>query len=73
MNQRLEKLRSIRKPNLNELRCSVNSYLGIMKHYKSFYIRKGVMIRHVWIFKYGYVCRCCSVFKLNASEDGLCM
>lgn len=64
MNKRLDSLRNNKILNLNALRCTVNSYLGIMKHYKSFNIRKGVMIRHAWVFEFGYVCRCCSVFKL---------
>jgi retron-type reverse transcriptase len=47
------------------LRSTVNSYLGIMKHYKSFHVRRNIMIRHAWVFKYGHVRDCCSVYKLE--------
>ncbi|MBD8347738.1 hypothetical protein [Dysgonomonas sp. HGC4] len=65
MNKGLAELKKQNDPDLNALRSSVNSYLGIMKHYKSFYIRREIMIKQAWIFKYGYVQDCCSVFKLN--------
>lgn len=72
MTERLDSLRNNKKLNLHELRCSVNSYLGVMKHYKSFNIRKKIMIRHAWVFKYGYVCGCCSIFKLNDPGSAPC-
>lgn len=65
MNKGLDKLRKEKELDLNTLRCSINSYLGIMKHYKSFNIRKKIMIRHAWVFKYGYVHDCCSVYRFN--------
>jgi hypothetical protein len=65
MTKGLDTLKKEKELDLNMLRSSVNSYLGIMKHYKSFYIRRKIMIRHAWVFKYGYVRNCCSVFKLN--------
>gem|GEM_PF-4491260 len=72
MTERLDSLRNNKKLDLHELRCSVNSYLGVMKHYKSFNIRKKIMIRHAWVFKYGYVCGCCSIFKLNDQGSATC-
>lgn len=52
-----------------KIRDSINSYLGVMSHYRSFKLRKGVMKQHSWVFKYGYVQHCCSVFKLNKTES----
>jgi retron-type reverse transcriptase len=34
---------------------TVNSYLGYMLHYKSFDLRKSVVKKNIWIFKYGWV------------------
>jgi retron-type reverse transcriptase len=68
MNKRLSEFRKQEVPDTNALRASVNSYLGVMKQYKSFYIRKGIMINHAWVFKYGYVQDCCSIFRLNKQE-----
>jgi retron-type reverse transcriptase len=65
MTKRLDKLKRENNIDMNVLRSSINSYLGIMKHYKTFYIRRKIMIRHAWVFKYGCVRNCCSVFKLN--------
>ncbi|MFV0420347.1 MAG: reverse transcriptase domain-containing protein [Dysgonomonas sp.] len=64
----LEELKKEKNMNLDTLRCSINSYLGIMKHYKSFYIRRDIMMKHAWVFKYGCVRNCCSVFKLNKPD-----
>lgn len=66
MTKTLDILKKEKELDLHALRCSVNSYLGIMKHYKSFNIRKKIMIRHAWVFKYGYVRNCCSLFRLNS-------
>ncbi|MDR1716009.1 MAG: RNA-directed DNA polymerase [Prevotella sp.] len=71
MTKELDRLKKEKELELNVLRSSVNSYLGIMKHYKSFYIRRKIMIRHAWVFKYGYVRNCCSVFKLNRQYSPL--
>ncbi|NDV66414.1 reverse transcriptase domain-containing protein [Bacteroides sp. 224] len=49
-----------------KVRDSVNSYLGVMAHYRSFKIRREIMKQHAWVFKYGYVQDCCSVFRLNS-------
>lgn len=49
----------------SSIRCSVNSYLGIMKHYKSFNLRRKILSNNAWVFKAGYVQQCCSVFKLK--------
>lgn len=70
MSKRLDTLKNTEPIDLEALRSTLNSYLGLMKHYKSFYIRKEIMIRHAWVFKYGYVRNCCSVFKLNNSKNG---
>jgi retron-type reverse transcriptase len=42
---------------LVQLRSSVNSYLGIMKHYRTFNIRKRVLLgsKNQSIFKFGYL------------------
>lgn len=69
MGKRLNELKKEKEPDLSALRATLNSYLGVMKHYKSFYIRKEIMVRHAWIFKYGYVRNCCSVFALNKPEQ----
>lgn len=68
MNKNLGELKKQDGSDLHALRSSVNSYLGVMKHYKSFRIRREIMIRQAWVFKYGYVQHCCSVFKLNRPE-----
>jgi len=44
---------------LSSLRSSVNSYLGIMRHYKTYNIRKKVLLsktRPHALLKYGYLC-----------------
>jgi hypothetical protein len=46
------------KKELESIRSSVNSYLGIMKHYKTYNIRKKVLLdknRPVLLLKYGYI------------------
>jgi retron-type reverse transcriptase len=67
MKKRLEEQKMKEQPDLKGLRNSINSYLGIMRHYKSFHIRREIMVHHAWVFKYGYVRNCCSVYKLNKS------
>lgn len=69
MIKRLNELKKEKELNLYSLRATLNSYLGVMKHYKSFHLRKKIMIHHSWVFKYGYVQYCCSVFKLNKVEQ----
>lgn len=50
-----------------ELEMTINSYLGAMRHFRSFNIRSRVMKKNTWVFKYGCVQKCCSVFRLNKS------
>ncbi|MDR1883605.1 MAG: RNA-directed DNA polymerase [Prevotella sp.] len=68
MRKALEEQKKNGNTDLTGLRCTVNSYLGTMKHYKSFYIRRKIMKDHAWIFKYGCVRNCCSYYKLNKSS-----
>ncbi|MDR1882967.1 MAG: RNA-directed DNA polymerase, partial [Prevotella sp.] len=67
MSKRLEELKSGERVNPSGLRCTVNSYLGIMKHYKTFDLRRKIMMNNAWVFKFGCVRHCCSYFKLNKS------
>ncbi|MDR1882197.1 MAG: RNA-directed DNA polymerase [Prevotella sp.] len=67
MRKALEEQKTKENVNLNSLRCTVNSYLGTMKHYRSFHIRKKIMTDHAWVFKYGCVRNCCSYYKLSGS------
>jgi hypothetical protein len=44
---------------LFSIRASINSYLGIMRHYKTYNIRKKVLLSKTHphaLFKYGYLC-----------------
>lgn len=71
MEQRLAQLKKEQALKPEDLRSSVNSYLGIMKHYKSYAVRRKIMIRHAWVFKYGYVRNCCSVFRMKSLAQEL--
>ncbi len=33
----------------------LNSYLGLMMHHKTFRLRKNVVNKNLWIFKYGWI------------------
>ena len=63
MDRKLDELKKEKELDFHQLSSSINSYLGIMKHYKSFETRRKIMIRHAWVFHYGCVRNCCSVFK----------
>jgi len=48
-----------RAPTLSSIRACVNSYLGIMRHYKTYNIRKKVLLSKTHphaLLKYGYLC-----------------
>ncbi len=65
MNKKLAELKKEKTTDVEVLRSILNSYLGIMKHHKSFFVRQKIMKSHSWVFKYGFVCHCCTIFKLN--------
>ncbi|GHT84691.1 hypothetical protein FACS18947_2510 [Bacteroidia bacterium] len=66
-NAALKVLQTAHRPDFHldrdSLRDSVNSYLGIMKHYQSFHVRRQILKKNTWIFKYGFVKCCCSCYK----------
>lgn len=72
LNKKLKELNTQKALNPKDLQASVNSYLGIMKHFKSFNLRREIMMKQAWVFNYGYVQKCCSVFKLNKNKRHNC-
>jgi hypothetical protein len=58
------------KPNRQEndrFLCSMNSYLGIMKHFDTYYLRKKIIIRNLsgWWWNYVYLSGGISKFRLR--------
>ncbi len=45
-----------------ELTSTLNSYLGLMYHYKTYKLRKGIVDKHDWIYKYGWRDASCKKF-----------
>ena len=43
--------------NSSKIRPMINSYLGILSHYKTYNIRKKILNKpkHVWLFDYGWI------------------
>jgi len=61
----LTELKQGKEHDKRHLSRSINSYLGIMCHYKAYNIRRKIMMRQAWVFNYGYVMDCCTLYKLN--------
>lgn len=47
----MSKYSEYKRENLEKFVSSINSYLGLMRHYKSYKIRKGFIKKHIkdWI------------------------
>lgn len=54
-NARLAVVDAPGKPELQAMRASVNSYLGLLKHYRSYRLKKNIFGRPNRIFQYGYL------------------
>ncbi len=49
------------------LACVINSYLGLMVHYKSFGVRSRILEENQWVYKYGWIDVNRRRFRLNSS------
>jgi hypothetical protein len=64
----LQNKNDLSKMDLFAIRAMVNSYLGIMRHYKTYNIRKKALLKHSHtILKYGFICikKCQMIYKLS--------
>lgn len=48
-----------------KLEMTINSYLGTMRSFRSFNVRRKIMRHNAWVFRYGAVQNSCSVFRLD--------
>ena len=50
--------------------CSMNSYLGIMKHYKTYSLRKRIIIKNIsgWWWNYVYLSGGINKFELKTKR-----
>lgn len=53
------------KTTADKLEMTINSYLGTMRAFRSFNVRRKIMRHNAWVFRYGAVQNCCSVFRLD--------
>lgn len=62
-----QRIYALKKENITagKLEMTVNSYLGSMRAFRSFNIRRKIMKHNTWLFRYGAVQNCCSVFHLD--------
>ena len=45
----------VERKDLEQVRAKLNSYLGIMKHYRTYNIKRTLLTKSYKLFKYGYL------------------
>ena len=56
-NKTIRKNKKLTKEELSQFQSSLNSYLGIMKHYKTYKIRKNILFKNLsgWVYNQVYI------------------
>ena len=54
-NKLIRKNKKLTKEELQSFLCSMNSYLGIMKHYKTYKIRRKMLLNNLSAYYWNYV------------------
>ena len=56
-NKTIRKNKKLSKEELSQFQSSLNSYLGIMKHYKTYKIRKKILLKNLsgWVYNQVYI------------------
>lgn len=65
MKPKIDRLSSISEP--EKIRCTLNSFLGLLAHYKSYHLRQSLFQKHSFVYHYGYYQKRMTKFVLYPS------
>lgn len=55
----------VSRAELDGMRSSINSYLGLLKHYRAYHLKQKVFSRTGRLFEYGYLSNSMNIYYFN--------